>query len=56
MKQKQATRDAMRYVANGMTVYAAAKAFGVAQSTVHRALARDRNACPACGQAVKESK
>ena len=43
---------ALADVARGMTVYAAAKAHGVAQSTLHRQLARSdtRPRCPACGQ------
>lgn len=50
---KPATKRALDMVAAGMTVYAAAKRSGVAQSTVHRAIAQ-QNAprCPMCGQTI----
>lgn len=40
---------------DGMTVYAAAKALGINQSAVHRAIKRreDKNVCPCCNQVIR---
>tara|TARA_R110000868_G_scaffold33512_2_gene121533 strand:- start:59 stop:454 length:396 start_codon:yes stop_codon:yes gene_type:complete len=40
---------------DGMTVYAAAKALGINQSAVHRAIKRreDKDVCPQCNQVIR---
>jgi len=40
---------------DGMTVYAAAKALGINQSAVHRAIKRreDKDVCPCCNQVIR---
>jgi hypothetical protein len=40
---------------DSMTVYAAAKALGINQSAVHRAIKRreDKNVCPCCNQVIR---
>ena len=40
---------------DGMTVYAAAKALGINQSAVHRAIKRreDKDVCPHCNQVIR---
>lgn len=51
---KPATAAALELVRQGLTAYEAWKRTGVAQSTIHRALARKvRPCCPACGQAIR---
>ena len=41
---------AIELVEGGMTVYQAAKVAEVAESSVHRAIARNNDKCPTCGQ------
>jgi transposase len=43
-------------VASGMTVYAAAKLHGLAQSSIHRAIKppAEKPRCPTCGHAIKK--
>lgn len=43
-RQSRETTDALKAVAAGMTAYAAAKKYGLALSTIYRALARQRTA------------
>ena len=40
---------------DGMTVYAAAKALGINQSAIHRAIKRreDKDICPQCNQVIR---
>ena len=40
---------------DSMTVYAAAKALGINQSAVHRAIKRreDKDVCPSCNQVIR---
>ena len=48
---KPETKIALEMVANGATVYRAAKTTGVAQSTVARAMAK--KLCPYCGRSIR---
>ena len=42
---------------DGLTAYEASKRTGVAQSTIHRALAREnQQRCPCCGQIMRGSR
>lgn len=50
-----AMQAALADIAAGMTAYAAAKKHGVQQSSISRALKRLANACPCCGQTVKQA-
>jgi hypothetical protein len=53
---KSRTMMAIDLVENdSMTVYAAAKALGINQSAVHRAIKRreDKNVCPCCNQVIR---
>lgn len=53
---KQATKDALALVVAGKTHYMAAKMSGIAQSTVKRAIERERFKCDTCGAYVRDTK
>lgn len=54
---KEQTKRALEMVLNGATPYAAAKACKVAQSTVHRALEREKEErCKSCGRRMPKDK
>jgi predicted transcriptional regulator len=52
------TKEAIKLVEQGMTVYAACKQLGLSRSAVSRAIARKEEnkdrLCPCCGQVVRD--